>query len=414
MYRVSTNMSNDDMSYWLRIREHQLNQIDNEMGSQTRLLNLRDDPLAAAHAVRFESRITRLNRYQQNVNTVIDTNNVADGYLKSATEIMQRIREIAVEGANGTFSKGDLNSMGQEVNQLLNQLVQIANARSPDGTTLFAGERDLSQAFRTISGVVPGASREVYTNVAYTGTIGENMVQIGDGSVIQQNIPGNRIFWAEQQQIISNINATSYVVQNPSQIAIDGHVINLAAGDNVAAIIAKINDSGASVKASLDPVKDSLVLTTTAPHQLWLRDVSGTVLQELGVTSRVGGGPPHNIASDARVSGGSLFDMVMTLRNDLYAGDTVDIGGSALKGIDEGLNNLLASRAELGAINERLKGVGEQIAYEIPVVQQENSRAVDLDITKAITDLKMLEYTHTAALQTAARILPPTLLDYLR
>ncbi len=414
MYRVSTNMSNDDMSYWLRIREHQLNNLDNQMGSQTRLLNLRDDPIAAAHAVRFESRITRLDRYQKNVNTVIDTNNVADGYLKSATEIMQRVREIAVEGANGTFTKSDLNAMGQEVNQLLDQLVQIANARTPDGSTLFAGERDLSLAFRTISGVVPGASREVLTNVDYTGTIGENMVQIGDGSKIQQNLPGNRVFWAEQQQIISNINATAYVVQDPSQIAIDGHVIDLAAGDNVAAIIAKINNSGASVRASLDPVKNSLVLSTTAPHQLWLRDVSGNVLQGLGVLSQIGGEPPHNMAADARVSGGSLFDMVIALRNDLYQGDSVDIGGSALKGIDEGLNNLLSARAELGAINERLKGVSGQIAYEIPVVQQENSRAVDLDITKAITELKMLEYTHTAALQTAARILPPTLLDFLR
>jgi len=414
MYRVSTNMSNDDMSYWLRIREHQLNHLDNQMGSQTRLLNLRDDPIAASHAVRFESRITRLNRYQKNVNTVIDTNNVADGYLKSATEIMQRVREIAVEGANGTFTKSDLNAMGQEVNQLLDQLVQIANARTPDGTTLFAGERDLSLAFRSISGVVPGASREVLTNVDYTGTIGENMVQIGDGSEIQQNLPGNRVFWAEQQQIISNTNATSYVVQRPSQIAIDGHVIDFAAGDNVAAIIAKINNSGASVKASLDPVKNSLVLSTTEAHQIWLRDVSGNVLEGLGVLSRIGGEPPHNIATDARVSGGSLFDMVIALRNDLYQGDSVDIGGSALKGIDEGLNNLLSARAELGSINERLKGVSGQIAYEIPVVQQENSRAVDLDITKAITELKMLEYTHTAALQTAARILPPTLLDFLR
>ncbi len=42
------------------------------------------------------------------------------------------------------------------------------------------------------------------------------------------------------------------------------------------------------------------------------------------------------------------------------------------------------------------------------------SREVDLDLSKAITDLKMLEHTHQAALGTSARILRPTLLDFLR
>lgn len=414
MYRVSTNMSNDDMSYALRMREYQLNQVDNEIGSQSRIVNLQDHPLSASHAVRYQSRIARLERYQKNVDAVIDTNNVADGYLANATDIMQRIREIAVQGANGTYTKGDLNSMGQEVNQLLDQLVQIANSRTPDGTTLFGGEKDLGEAFQAITGNVPGAGRQVYTQVAYFGSIGENKIQTGDESVIPQNMPGDRVFWAEQQQIISNRNATSYVVQSPSQIAIDGHLINLQPGDNVATIIAKINDSGASVRASLDPVKQSLVLTTTEPHQLWLRDVSGNTLTDLGAIGTPGGQPPHNLAPDALVSGGSLFDMVIALRNDLYQGKTIDIGGAALKGIDAGLNNLLSARSELGSINERLKGVRGQIAYEIPVVQQENSRAVDLDITKAITDLKTLEYTYQATLQTAAKILPPTLLDYLR
>jgi len=414
MFRVSTDMSNDDMAYQLRIREFQMNQLDNQMGSQTRILNLRDDPIGAAHAVRFESKLARLDRYTKNVNAVIDSNNIADGYLKSATEIVQRVREIAVQGANGTFSASDLKNMGQEVNQLLNELVQIANGRSADGTTLFAGERTQGMAFRTLQGNVPGASGQVVTEVQYTGTIGRNLVQTSDVGTIPQGLPGNGLFWAEQQQVLANLDATGYVVQNDSVISIDGREIKLAAGDNVSAIIAKINDSGAMVKASLDPVKNSLVLQTTAPHQLWLEDVQGTSLRDLGIIDPVNGRPPHNIASDARLSGGSLFDMVISLRDQLFAGNQVDVGGQGIKGIDAGLGNLVAGRAELGSINERLKGVAGRIAFEIPAVQQEDSRVKDLDVTKAATDLKLLEYTHQAALQTAGRILPPTLLDFLR
>lgn len=408
-------MPNNDTSYYLRLREWKLNQLENQMASQNRIQNLRDDPVGAAHAVRFESKLTRLDRYQKNVNTVIDTNNYADGYLKSATDIMQRVRELAVEGANGTYTTSDRQKMGQEVNQLLDELVQIANSRSPDGTTMFAGERDQSSAFRTLEGTIPGAGRNVFTNVMYTGTIGRNQVQIADGTTVPENMPGNRIFWAEQQQIFANVNATSYQVQNNSQISVDGVTVKLKAGDNVYAIIAKINNAGAGVKASLDPVKNSLVLETTTPHQIWLSDVGkGTVLRDLGLVDSTNGSPPHNIAAGARVSGGSLFDVVIALRNELYRGDVVDIGGSALKGLDAGINNLLSARAEIGSINERLKGVGDRIAREIPQITQQVSRLTDIDMAKSITELKMLEYTHQAALQTAAKVLQPTLMDYLR
>ncbi len=408
-------MPNDDTSFWLRLRDWKLNQLQNQMSSQNRIQNLRDDPIGAAHAVRFESKLTRLDRYEKNVSWVIDNNNYADGYLKTATDVMQRVRELAVQGANGTYTKSDRQKMGEEVNQLLNELIQASNAHSPDGNTLFAGERTQSQAFRTLSGTVPGASGNVVTNVMYTGTIGQNKVQISDGTTIPENIPGNRAFWAEQQQIFSNVSATSYQVQADSQIAVDGKTINLKAGDNIYAIIAKINNAGAGVKASLDPVKNSLVLETTTPHQLWIQDVgSSTVMQDLGIVDSANGNPPHNIASSARVSGGSLFDMVIALRNELYQGNVIDIGGSGLKGIDAGLNNLLAARAQLGSVNERLKLVHDQITHDIPEVTQQASRVTDIDMAKAITDLKMLEYTHQAALQTAAKVLQPTLMDYLR
>ena len=141
---------------------------------------------------------------------------------------------------------------------------------------------------------------------------------------------------------------------------------------------------------------------------------NGAVLKDLGLVSGNSGGPPANIHRDARVSGGSLFDMVIKLRDDLYAGNTIDIGGMALKGIDMAHTNMLSELSRLGAEDERLQTTYERIAYEIPNIQQMNSNAVDLDFAEAITELKMMERTQQATLQTAAKVLKPTLLDYLR
>lgn len=415
MNRVSTNMFNDDMQFSLRNREVALNDLQNKMASQTRILNPRDDPSGAANATRFMSYQTRLEQYSTNISYAMDKQQVAEGYMREAVDVMQRVRELAVQGANGTYSKDDLKNMGQEVNQLLDELVKIGNARNGDGTYVFSGLKANTAAFRTLNGNVPGADQQVVTNVQYVGDIGRNATDVSEVSSMPVNFPGNSVFWAEHQQIYSSTDATGYTVQQDATIYIDTAPVHLTAGDNIYSIIHKINDSAASVKARLDPVSNGLVLESTSPHQIWLRDGrSSSVLKDLGIIGNDAASPPHNLSSDARVYGGSMFDMVVHLRDSLYSGNTLDVGGGALQGIDSGLNNLLGTLGKLGAENERLKMTLDRTTNQIPQVAQQISQNTDLDVTKAITDLKMLEYTQQAALQTAARVLPPTLLDFLR
>ncbi len=106
--------------------------------------------------------------------------------------------------------------------------------------------------------------------------------------------------------------------------------------------------------------------------------------------------------------------MVIYLRDRLYEGDTIDIGGSALKGIDMAQNHLVDTMGRLGSQDERLQIVQRRIEATVPEIQKRNSDETDLDMAEAATDLKMLEYTHKAALGAAGRILQPTLLDFLR
>lgn len=415
MKRISTNMPNDNMQFHMKIREWKMNQIQNKMGKQQRINNLRDDPMAAAYGIRYESYLNRLAQFSTNVERVKSNGRVAEGYMQEALSILQRVREITIAGANGTFTQQETAYMAEEVDQLLNELVEIGNARGPDGTMLFAGTRNMSEAFRTVQGHVPGNDRLVFTGVEYVGTVQESRAEIGENSFIETNFPGNRVFWAEHQAVISDVNATDYRVPQDGTIYVDTMPVNLKAGDTIHAVIAKINDSGAAVKAKLDPVKNSLLLETTEPHQIWLEEGEGTtVLQDLGILSTNGGYPPRNYAADAEVSGGSLFDMVIHVRDSLYEGNQLEIGGSGIRGMDSAIGSLTTSLAELGARDERLQVAGKRLDYETTETTQKLSNELDLDVAKAITDLKMLEYTHKAALQTAARVLRPTLLDFMR
>ncbi len=415
MKRISTYMPNDDYQYRMRLQEWKMGDLQSKIASQTRVKELRDDPLAAAHSTRFQSKITRLTRFSENIETIQSDHRIAEGYITSANDIILRVRELAVQGANDTYSKQDKAYMAEEVDQLLNELVAVANAENGSGVTIFAGDKNKGLAFRADSGMVPGVSGKRITSVDYVGTVNNQKAEVSENSYVNVDFPGNRVFWAEQQQIFSAVDSTNYNLLSDSKILIDGEEISLNAGDNVYAVISKINRADIAVKAQLDPVTNSVILKTTTPHQIWMEDAEGgRVLKDLGLVSENAGSPPANIHRDARVSGGSLFDTIINLRDNLFAGNTIDIGGMALKGIDMAHNNMLSELSRLGAEDARLQTVYERISYEIPNIQQMNSNAVDLDFAEAITELKMMEKTQQATLQTAAKVLKPTLLDYLR
>jgi flagellar hook-associated protein 3 FlgL len=115
-----------------------------------------------------------------------------------------------------------------------------------------------------------------------------------------------------------------------------------------------------------------------------------------------------------RSTGGSLFDQALSLRDALLEGDQERVGGAIVGGLDKGLDSLLRNLADLGAKSERLDITSGRLGEEQGAIGDWKSRLADLDLTEAITEMSMLEYTQKAAYQVAGRILQPTLMDFLR
>jgi flagellar hook-associated protein 3 FlgL len=421
MQRVSSDLMNDDMQFWARRRERDMASAETKMARQSKIENLRDDPLGAARAVRYDSVSVRLERFEKNAAWADDQYRVSEDYLRQTMDLTQRLREIAVQGANGTFSKEDQKYMAQEVDQLLGEMVNMANARGPDGTFVFSGDKTRTQPFREVTGAAPGAAGSVLVGVQYLGAQGGPSAEISEGDYMPLGQSGADAFWAERQQAVSSYDARDWRAAGDATIVVDGKSVGIKAGDNVYAVAAKINDSGAAVKATIDPRSFSLSLETTTAHQMRLEDgaaaapgaVGGGVLKELGLLAPTGSAP-DNWAPSARVSGGSLFDAAIRLRDSLNRGDVLETGGASLAGLDAGMDNLNRRVAEIGARSQRLQAVEARLNREIPDMAKLRSEETDLDLTKAITDYKMLEYAHKAALGFSGRLFSQTLLDFLR
>ena len=414
MTRISSQMNNNNTQSSLRLQESRLNRANNQIGSQHRIQSLRDDPVAAGHLVRYQSYLGRVKQFEKNALTLSDQFQVREGYMTDSLDIMQRVRELAVTGANGIYNKEDLSNMATEVDELLKALIQNANAVSADGNSIFAGTNTKATAFDIEMGNVEGSGVPLIQNVRYNGNIDVNLVEVDEGKYLQNDNAGIKTFWAENQQIFGGRDASAWQASSDTVISVDGVDIQIKQGDNLYALVAKINDSGAAVKASVDPVRNSLNLATTDARQLWLQDKEGSALQELGIIKDSSHLPPYNLGEGTRVSGGSMFDTVIAFRNALLAGDQESIGGRVLGALDKGIDSLVTRIAKSGSEYERAQLNATRSSKLALDVTQMVSREGDLDFTKAITDLKMLDYTNQATLSQAGKMYSSTLLNYMR
>lgn len=408
-------MPNTDVQFYLRRQEQGLNNMQSKIANQSRINELRDDPLAAAHAVRYDSYLTRLERFEKNTLYAQDHYRIADDYMKQATDVLQRIRELAVQGANGTYTRDDLRYMAQEVNELMKELVSVSNAKGIDGNQLFAGDKSFTEPFRIVEGTVPGGGENMVVRVEYRGAGATRRTEITEGSYAKLDMGGGEVFWAEKMQIFSNFDATDYRTAEAGSFFIDGQEISAGPGDSLPAIVAKINESAAPVKAYIDPVTKGLALEGTNAHLIRLEDRQGSrILQDLGIISNTVDPGAPNWHPSARVTGGSAFDMVIRLRDALYRGDTEFVGSQGIAGMDLALTNMESRLAEVGSREERAEATWQRLNKEIPDVAAALARETGLDFATAATNLGMMDFAHKAALQTAAKVLPPTLLDFLR
>ena len=167
------------------VRELQANvgrlAVSQEQVATTRRLNRpSDDPSQVRTAVKLRESMAELDQYVRNIDTADETLAGSDAALKASGEIMQRARELAVQGANDTLSGTDRNSIAIEVNQLIEGLLQQTRAKSSD-SYLFSG-------FRT--DIAPYASAVG----PYLGDMGAIDARVAPGATLQLNVTANVAF----------------------------------------------------------------------------------------------------------------------------------------------------------------------------------------------------------------------------
>lgn len=170
-----------------------LQQTTNELSSGRRILEPSDNPYGASQVIDLQSQLEGLTSYEGNAQEGISWENTAASTMTNIGQVTQRVRELLVQGANGTYNQNDLNTMALQVEQLTESIKQDANTQYA-GEYIFAGtatttppyEQGASDEYKgneeTVSRAVgPGASVTITTNIS---TLLGNGEGAGDGKLL--------------------------------------------------------------------------------------------------------------------------------------------------------------------------------------------------------------------------------------
>lgn len=110
-----------------------------ELSSGMKINSAADDASGLAVSEKMRSQIRGLNQASRNVMNGVSMLQTAEGYMQATTDILQRIRELAVQSANGIYSDEDRAMLQTEVEQLVSEVDRISQTAEFNGMTLLSG-----------------------------------------------------------------------------------------------------------------------------------------------------------------------------------------------------------------------------------------------------------------------------------
>jgi len=141
---INTNLEAMDAQRNLNGTEMKLAQSMERLSSGLRINSAADDVAGYAISQRLQSQVNGLNQAAQNSQDAISLAQTAQGSLNDVTEMLQRVRELAVQYANGTTSETDKEAIKSEVNQLVSEMERVGETTKFNGVSLLSEEATIS------------------------------------------------------------------------------------------------------------------------------------------------------------------------------------------------------------------------------------------------------------------------------
>lgn len=192
--RVTQSMLNRQLLQNLRNNNERLQKYQDMMATGKRLSKPSDDPVGVSFAMRYESKLGRNEQYLRNLDTAKSLLESADSTVSKVNDILQRARELAVQGANDTTPLDAKKAIASEMDQLYQEVVHLANTKF-NGRYIFNGQRTDITPYTELN--APNENTDTHDIV----------LAVSDGVNMSANVTGQQIFGKDMTQETDNLFA---------------------------------------------------------------------------------------------------------------------------------------------------------------------------------------------------------------
>lgn len=400
---VNTNIASLNTQRNLSNSSNALQTSMQRLSTGSRINSAKDDAAGLQIANRLTSQVNGLNVAVRNSNDGISLAQTAEGALQQSTNILQRMRDLSLQSANGSNSDDERKALDSEVGQLKKELDRISN------TTTFGGRQLLDGTFGTASFQVGSAANEI--------------ISVAIDKMSSESLKGD-VFSADFRGVTGAATAAGSLVvkldlltgTDPTDITIDVKVGDTADQINTK-IATAVNDANLGVSIQKGEGGKLTVISKEDSKTDGKSHLTGITIAGGGETPAV----PDGLALPVAVTDGEAIGQTLlaaTAKNSVNDINIKTAAGaqSAVLVIDEAIKAIDAQRADLGAVQNRfdntianLQNIGENVSAARGRIQDTDFAAETANLSKN----QILQQAGTAILAQAKQ-LPQAVLSLLQ
>lgn len=405
MYRITNSMLAANYLTNMGRNLRNMQTIQSQLASGKEIRRPSDDPYKASRTMQLYTEIDANKQFNENIKDVSNWLDTTDTALDQSGKVFLRVKELLVSAGNSSYGPNERKAVQDEIKQKVHELSQILNTNF-DGAYIFGGTKSTSKPVMVdSSGMIQYADKEgnsvVKTATGFTGnltnpiassvpastksivsiskdaTTGVVQVTVNDSSAVPPTSSVTIGATASQTDFQTNLSAAGFTTGDADKAFAEYSSINRAT-DQIG--------SGLNVEVSQGVL---INYNKTAVDILEYKD-------KTGASKKV---------SDV------LNDIITNLG---AGGDLSKVTGEDLTQVDAIIQNILQKRSEVGAMTNRMESAQSKNEDENLNMTDILSKTEDIDFTETMMQYSTMQTIYMAALQTSGKILPATLLDYIR
>ncbi|MGD0096759.1 MAG: flagellar hook-associated protein FlgL [Terracidiphilus sp.] len=393
-----------DIQYQMQQSQQAMATAEQQVSTGLRVNQLSDDPAASANMVVSLAESANIDQYTSNVNSVLPRMQATGSALSSIVSSLNSAITLGTSGANSDLQTDQKQAIAAEVQSDLSSVIAQANTEF-NGVYVFGGSETTTPPFVAASTTYNSSQGSVgnplTTSTALTAGSITTISDATTGQTMTFKAQAGDTIATLQQAVTNAVNAGTLSAGTTAAIDAQGQLS--IETNNTANGIVVSSDDAALGTMSADP--------TTAVANAYAYVGNGTVNSvQVGDSLSVATNMP---GSQLFTSGANVLGSLTSLINALQSGDTNQVG-AATTAVSSALSYVSDQRVPFdGAINQ----LNSQESYlsdeKVNLTSQQNS-LVGINLADAASNLSQAQLDNNAVLAAAAKVMPQTLLDYLK